>query len=195
MPLDVGTRDPFSWVSRPLGPLPPQLQFLSDFVRFIWSTFFCAIWQKVSFVTYVSGPNLCPLQREVVVESWLIATLQAGLLTLFLIPLMLCVLILYISRCQFKVDSKWQIFLRNFSLQFLFTLIVFARNLLRGNSRRNTFRISFWCLVWDANPGFSSNKPTYYLLDHGDFIYTKYFFLSVEINFFCLFILFIYLDE
>ena len=43
---------------------------------------------------------------------------------------------------------------------------VSARNLLRGNRRRNNFRILFWCLAW----GFSSNKPTHYLLDHGDFI-------------------------
>ena len=50
----------------------------------------------------------------------------------------------------------------------LFTLTVFARNLLRGNHRRNTFRISFYCLSWDLNPGFLSNKATHYLLDHGD---------------------------
>ena len=41
---------------------------------------------------------------------------------------------------------------------------VFARN-----RRRNTFRNLFWCLVWGSNPGFSSNKATHYLLDHGDF--------------------------
>ena len=47
---------------------------------------------------------------------------------------MLCVLILYMSggTFKFKVDSERQIlFLRNFSLQFYFTLRVFARNLLR----------------------------------------------------------------
>ena len=60
-------------------------------------------------------------------------------------------------------------FLRNFSWQFLFTHRVFARNLVRGNRRRNTFRILFWCLAWASNPGFSSNKLTHYLLDHGDF--------------------------
>ena len=60
-------------------------------------------------------------------------------------------------------------FLRLFSWQFLLTLRVFARNLPGGNRRRNTFRISFQYLAWDSNPGFSSNKPTHYLLDHGDF--------------------------
>ena len=69
---------------------------------------------------------------------------------------------------QFKVDSERQIFWETFYGNFLFTLRVFARNLLRGNRRRNTFRILFWCLAWDSNPGFSSNKPTHYLLDHGD---------------------------
>ena len=80
---------------------------------------------------------------------------------------MLCVLILYIcgGDLLFEVDSERQICLRNFSWQFLFTLRVFARNLLKGNRRRNTFRISFYCLVWDSNSGFSSNKPTHYLLD------------------------------
>ena len=55
-------------------------------------------------------------------------------------------------------------FLRNFSWQFYCTLRVVARNLLKGNRRRNTFLISFWCLAWDSNPGFSSIKPTHYLL-------------------------------
>ena len=27
----------------------------------------------------------------------------------------------------------------------------------------------FWCLAWGSNPGFTSNKTTYYLLDYGDF--------------------------
>ena len=44
---------------------------------------------------------------------------------------------------QFKVDSERQIVLRNFSWQFLFTFRVFTRNLLRGNRRRNIFRILF----------------------------------------------------
>ena len=52
-------------------------------------------------------------------------------------------------------------------MAILFTHRVFVRNLLRGNRRRNNFRMLFWCLAWDSNPGFSSNKPTDYLLDHG----------------------------
>ena len=39
----------------------------------------------------------------------------------------------------------------------LFTLRVFARNLMRGNRRRNIFfHISFWCLTWHTNPGFTT---------------------------------------
>ena len=67
---------------------------------------------------------------------------------------------------QFKVDSERQIFF----MAILFTRRVFARNLLGGNRRRNIFRILLWCLAWNSNPGFSSNKPTHYLLDHGDFL-------------------------
>ena len=46
---------------------------------------------------------------------------------------------------------------------------LFARSLLRGNPRRNTFCIWFWCLTWSSYPGFTSNKPTHYLPDYGDF--------------------------
>ena len=73
---------------------------------------------------------------------------------------------------HFKVDCERQIFWETFHGSFISSLSrVFARNLLRGNSRRNTFRISFWCLAWDSYPGFASNKPTHYLLDHGDLFY------------------------
>ena len=71
---------------------------------------------------------------------------------------------------QFNVDSKRQIFEKLFFL-FLFTLRIFARNLLRGNPRINIFffHIMFWYLAWDTNLGFTSNKPTHYLLDCDDF--------------------------
>ena len=71
---------------------------------------------------------------------------------------------------------KWRLkstpndeFLEKLFMTILFTLRVFARNLLRFPKKY--FRISFWCLAWDSNPGFSSNKPTHYLLDHGNFSY------------------------
>ena len=71
----------------------------------------------------------------------------------------------------FKSTPNNRFFEKLFMAIFHFTLRVFARNLLRGNRQRNIFRISFWCLAWDLNPGFSSNKPTHYLLDHGNYHY------------------------
>ena len=62
-------------------------------------------------------------------------------------------------------------FMRNFSWQFLFALKDFARNLLRGNHRRNSFCFLFWCLVFVSKPGFTSNKPTHYLQDYSGFIW------------------------
>ena len=80
--------------------------------------------------------------------------------------------ILYISGgrdLQFKVDSERQtFFFEKLYMAILFTLKVFSRNLLRGNRQRNTFCILFWCLAWGSNPGFTSNKPTHYLLDYGE---------------------------
>ena len=74
---------------------------------------------------------------------------------------------------QFNVDFKQQIFWETFSGQVLFALRDFARNMLRRNRQRNIlfffFHISFWCLIWDTNPGFTSCKPTHYRLDQGDF--------------------------
>ena len=86
---------------------------------------------------------------------------------------MLFALILYVSGWTYSLTSTPKDrFLRNFLMAALFTLRVFARNLLRGNRRRNTFRIFIWRLAWGSNPGFSSNKPTHYILDHGDCMYT-----------------------
>ena len=66
-----------------------------------------------------------------------------------------------VNFIQFKVDPERQLFWETFHSRFLFTLRVFARNLLRGNRRRNTFCILFRCLAWGSNPGFTSNTlPT-----------------------------------
>ena len=61
-------------------------------------------------------------------------------------------------------------FLKNFFIANLFTLRVFASNLLRGSRRpRNTFCILFWYLAWGSNHGFTCNKPTHYKLGYGEF--------------------------
>ena len=62
-----------------------------------------------------------------------------------------------------KSTPKDKIFEKLF-IAILFTLRVFARNLLRESRWRSIFIFSFWCL----NSGLTSNKPTDYLLDYGD---------------------------
>ena len=82
---------------------------------------------------------------------------------------MLCVLILYISGGTYSLKSTPNDrFFEKLFMAILFTLRNFARNLLRGNRRRNIFGILFLCLARGSNPGFSSNKRTHYLQDHGD---------------------------
>ena len=58
-----------------------------------------------------------------------------------------CVLILYISGGTYSLKSTSNDRFEKLFMAILFTLKVFARNLLRGNRRRNTFRISFRCLA------------------------------------------------
>ena len=91
---------------------------------------------------------------------------------------------------QFKVVSERQIFEKLF-MAFIFTLRVFARNLLRGSRWRNIFfHISFWCLTWGLNLGLSSNKPTLYLLIKYLFLYFSHppnlFYLTKTFFFFTL---------
>ena len=78
---------------------------------------------------------------------------------------MLCVLILYICRGSYSLKSTLNDrFFEKLFIAILFTLRIFVRN-----RRRNTFHILFWRLAWGSNPGFTSNKPTHYLLDYGEF--------------------------
>ena len=81
---------------------------------------------------------------------------------------MLCVLILYVTVGTYSLQlTSNDRFFEKLFMANLFTLTVFPRNLLKGNRRRNNFCISFWCLVW----GSTSNKPTHYPLNYGDFGY------------------------
>ena len=75
------------------------------------------------------------------IQNWLLPPLSS-ITSLRLTPLMLRVLILYMSG------------LKNFFMSILFTLRVFARNLLRGSHRRNIFHISF--LIEISNLEFES---------------------------------------
>ena len=88
---------------------------------------------------------------------------------------MLCVLILYISGGTYSLKPTPNYgFFEKLFIAILFTLWVFARKLLSGNRRINTFRILFWCLAWNSNSGFMSNKTTHYLLNYGYFSYWIY---------------------
>ena len=59
---------------------------------------------------------------------------------------------------QFKVDSELQI-LEQLFMTILFIVRVFARNLLIGSRRRNTFCILSLCLAWCSNTGFKPKSP------------------------------------
>ena len=74
------------------------------------------------------------------------------------------------QNLQFKVVSERQIFWETFHCSFNL-LSEFSPEICweEGNRRRNTFRILFWCLAWCSDSGFSSNKPTHYLLQQGNF--------------------------
>ena len=59
---------------------------------------------------------------------------------------------------HFNVDSERGIFEKLFHGRFIYSQSVCQK----------LFHISFWCPTWGTNPGFTSNKPTHYLLDYGD---------------------------
>ena len=85
---------------------------------------------------------------------------------------MLYPLILYMSGGTYSLKSTTSDrFFEKLFMAIFFTFRVFARNLLKGSHRRNIFILSFLCLTWALNLGLTSNKPTHYLLDYGDFIY------------------------
>ena len=77
------------------------------------------------------------------------------------------VLISFISGGTFGLKSiPNDIFVwRNFSWQFLFTLRVFTKNLLRGNLR--------WNIVSYLNRRLTSSKPAHYLLDNAAYMRLK----------------------
>ena len=79
---------------------------------------------------------------------------------------------------QFNVDSEQQIFWDTFHGNFIYSQS-FCQKSARGSRRRNIFLY----FIFDDWPGvrtqaFASNKPTHYVLDHGDFIRkTSWFFI------------------
>ena len=71
---------------------------------------------------------------------------------------------------QFNVDSERQIFKKLFHGSFIYSQSFCQKSAERESRRRNIFLY----FIFDDWPGirtqaFVSNKPTHYLLDHGDF--------------------------
>ena len=66
---------------------------------------------------------------------------------------------------QFKNDSDDRLLPEKLFMTILFTF----RYLLRGSRLRNIFIYSFGCLIWDSHRDLTSNKPTQYILNDGNF--------------------------
>ena len=76
--------------------------------------------------------------------------------------------VVYVGSLHFNVDSEQQIYLKNFSWQIHLVSEFLPEICWEEIADEIFFHISFWCLTWDTNLGFTSNKPIHYLLDHGD---------------------------
>ena len=85
------------------------------------------------------------------------------------------------SHCLVRIliqKNNWAIFLRKWARRGRYSQ-------WRSLSGHVEWIFVHNCLTWDTNPGFTSNKPTHYLLEHGDFhfgknllnIFSNYFFL------------------
>ena len=98
---------------------------------------------------------------------------------------MLSVLICCMSGGTYSLKSTPNDrFLRSFSRQLLFTLRAFARNLLRGNRRRNTLCILSWSLAFVTIYCFrflQSNKLTHYLLEYVHFSGINFLHFSLRV--------------
>ena len=115
------------------------------FVAVLKANWFCKIWCLV-FFTYIHNWPLQPFSQD----YWPSFShhLCGGTYSL-------------------KSTPNDRFFEKLFMASLIYSQSFCQKSAERGNRRRNTFRISFWCLAWHSNPGFSSNKPTHYLLDHG----------------------------
>ena len=86
-----------------------------------------------------------------------------------LTPLMLCALILYVSGGTYNLKCiPNNRFLRNFFMACLFYSQIFCQKSTKRKRPKNFFLISYWCLTWNTNRGFMSNKPT---KNYGNFIH------------------------
>ena len=101
-------------------------------------------------------------------------------------PLMLFVLILYISGGTYSLKSSPndRFFWETFHGNFIYSQCYCQKSAERKSPKKyfSYFVLMLCCLAWNSNLGFLSNKPTHYLLDHGDFIFIQLFFLNKKKN-------------
>ena len=108
-------------------------------VRILWQVMSPSMMNIKLFHFCIKDENLA-LVLDVIHTNLVITTLQSGLFTQFLVPLMLCVFILYISGRTYSLKSTPNDrYFEKLFMAILFALRIFAKFLLRGNRRRNTF--------------------------------------------------------
>ena len=70
-------------------------------------------------------------------------------------------------------ELRWEIidrFFENlFHGRFIYSKCFFQKSAEKKSPKKYFFHISFWCLTWQQNPDYSSNKPTHHPLENGDF--------------------------
>ena len=114
-----------------------------------------SVWALIifKFKTFLKFNNIRKRERlySLYIHTYIIGHYNPSVLTDQLLkPLLLGALTLNVSRGAFSLTpTPNDNFLRNFFMAGLFTLRVLARNLLRGNRRRNIFFFSYFVLMPD----------------------------------------------
>ena len=141
------------------------------------NVFCCFTWPSKPFVCFSACTNSGRERNlyysfiHTYIHNWSLQLFSQDYVQL-LTPLMLCAIILYVSGRTYNLTSTQsrRFFEKLFYGRFIYSQSL-ATKLLRGIRRRSIlflFHISFWCLTWNTNPGFTFNKPPHYLLDYGD---------------------------
>ena len=71
---------------------------------------------------------------------------------------------------QFEVDSERQIFRETFHVNFIYSQSFFQKPTERKSPKKYFSYLNGWWLTGIRTQSFEYNKPTHYILDHGDFI-------------------------
>ena len=99
-------------------------------------------WLKLS--TYITDMCTIHSRKQTYIYNWSLQPFRQDYGLASHTTHVVCVKFLYVSGGTYSLTSTPNdIFLRNFFMVVLFTLRVFANNLLRGSRRRNIFHISF----------------------------------------------------